>query len=374
MPLSVVSPTVRSFLPAVAALFTLAALGGCSTAKTFNNALEEPVAALAKAAAVVQAAESDVIQANALGLVEQPAANPQSLVCGAPEGLSATAADLQQFSDALETVSKVATKPDDTSFAGYVKQIRKNKEAQANADGAPGAELQAAAKKKKDNFNRCMALFAADTAANAKLSADPALNATAIAPVVGLIMAWGDLAKELLKYGEAAQREKAVRATVASLLPQLEEARKELAEDTKDGKFGSKVVYPASASPLATQMNRSNLGASITIRRWMTAKSIRANWDSLAPCRSAATPRNCLASAADRAAAAELSLQIANYRSLYKIDDKKILDALKAGLDQAQKANASVSLPDLMDALMGIGDAVTSISDKVDAVHKARDN
>lgn len=126
---------------AIAALLT-----GCATSKHFNNALTEPAKASTKAAEVVASAANDVLRANALGLVDTPPADPTELVCATQEGLRAATSNLGQFGDALETVGKVAEKPDNVSFAGYIHQIRKNKEAIAAAGDAPEVERQLAEK------------------------------------------------------------------------------------------------------------------------------------------------------------------------------------------------------------------------------------
>jgi hypothetical protein len=358
----------------VSLLACLALLGGCATAKNFNNALAEPVATSSKAAEVVASAAADVLRANAFGLVESPPANPIELVCATQEGLRGTTINLRQFSEALEAVDKVASKPDDTSFSGYISQIRKNQEAIAAAGGAPNAEQQIAAKKRVAEYNRCKALFSADWNANPRLSADSAMQLHGMTPTLGIILAFRDLALTLLKYGEAAQREEAIKATVASLVPQLDEAVKRLAAPLDPAAFGSHVVYASSASPLALEMNKSNLGASLSIQRWMTAMQIRGSWENLAACRKAQSPATCMGNADARANAADFAVQIASYRNLAKINDQSVLEALGGAVKKARKASdGKASLAEIMDALFGIGDAVADIADKADAIKKAKD-
>ncbi len=369
--------SISRLLRLVAVCLTSAALlAGCATAKHFNKALEEPAEASGKAADVVESAAADVLRANALGLVESPPDTPDELVCATQEGLRASAINLRQFNVALEAVDDVATKPDDVSFAGYIAQIRKNKEALAAAGEAPGAEQQAAEKQRQADYNRCKALFPADWNAGPRLTKDGAMQLHGITPTLGIVLAFRDVALALLQYGEAAQREAAIRATVARLVPQLKTSVANLRAPVNGASFGSRVVYAAPApgqSTAALEMNKSNLGAAVSIQRWMTAMQLRADWESLAPCRAAKAPLACLGKAEARATAADFAAQVAIYRNLAKIDDKKVLDALDAAVAKAEKASSGqASLADILDALFGIGDAVADVAGKVDAVKEAR--
>jgi hypothetical protein len=120
-------------------------------------------------------------------------------------------------------------------------------------------------------------------------------------------------------------------------------------------------------------MNKSNLGAALSIRRWMTAMQVRATWQSLAACRAAVPTDPCLANGGARANAADFAAQVASYRTLAKLDDKAILAELRDALAKARAAHdRKASLADLLDALSTIGDAVSDIGDSVDAVKAAR--
>lgn len=197
-----------------------------------------------------------------------------------------------------------------------------------------------------------------------------------IAPTLGMVLAFRDIAQTLLKYGEAAQREEAVKATVAQLLPQLEEAVHRLAAPVDPTRFGSRVVYAAPAAGAAAPaqaMNQSNLGAALSIQRWMTAMQVRATWDSLAACRAGAGAQSCLGNADARANAADFAAQVANYRNLAKLDDRVILQGLEDAVKKARAASERhASLGDVIDALSTVGDAVGEIGDGVDALKAAR--
>lgn len=370
-----VSSTASVVRLCISGLASLTLLMGCTTTKNFNNALTEPAVISAKAAEVVAAAASDVLRANVLGLVESSPESPIELVCATQEGLRSTTINLRQFSEALEAVGKVAAKPDNVSFTGYISQIRKNKEAIETSGGAPNIEQQLAAKSRVDEYNRCKILFAADWSASPKLSSDGSMQVHGFTPTLGVILAFRDVALALLKYGEAAQREQAIKATVAVLLPQLEQSVQKLAAPVDANTFGSRVVYATitpGAPALAQEMNKTNLGASVSIQRWMTAMRIKANWNALGPCRMGQPMNACLGNADARANAEDFTAQISNYRNLAKINDQKILKALGDAVRKARAASdQQASLSDIFDALFTIGDAVSDIADKVDAAKQA---
>jgi len=346
-------------------------LCGCGTASKFSDALSDSASDASKAADVATSASSDVLKAHALGLVDSKNFQFERGVCSSSGGTLTVADDLSQFSDALDTVNKVAKKPDDISFAGYVSQIRKNQAAIKAAKKDSNAEKQASLQKRAKNYATCVELFKADIDPQTRLEFNSTFHANNIGPVLGVFLTFRDVATALLQYGEAAQRERAVRETIKSLVPQLQEVVDDL-KNTDLSVLDTHVSYPSSAQK-AIDLNKSRLGATISIERWMVAQQINSIWNHLKSCRSGTIPSTCISDRDKRDDAADIATLTATYRSLAKIDANDVVDSLNSAIQKASKADTA-SIADLFDGLFAIGDAVSTISDKVDAVKKARDN
>ncbi len=353
--------------PAVYAMGAIL-LSGCASTGGVSAALSDPADTVKTASEVVGSAEIDLLSFVAMGEIKAPP-SLSDLVCVPTNGPKVTSAELGLFSDALDTINKVNTKPDDTSFAGYVTQFRKNKAAIDDASAPPGIEKKNALEKELNAQDRCKKLFEADSSVS-KQPSSTGFHVNSIAPFIGVALAVRDLATSLLQYGEAAQRAKAVQATIEKLIPQLNDGLKELAKDADPATFGYIVTYPQSVAGPAVEMSKSNLGAALTIRRWAIAHTINAIWDELKQCR---TSSACIRSGLARSSANEFGVKVQAYRSLSKLDDKKILADLKDATEAADKASKNKSIAAAFDAVFTIGDAVSGIADKVDAVKKARD-
>lgn len=331
--------------------------------------MEEPVKASAKAAAIADAAEQDVLRAYSVGMVADKVLNFSEVVCKAWDGPSATQANLSVFSDVLDTVQKVAEKPSDTSYSGYIKKFRENA-----ANAAPKdikAEQDEADKKAKASQLRCAGLYEADVAAGTTLASSEAPPNAAMPLFFTRILGLDQLVKAILSQAEAAQREAAVRKTIEYVLPQLEAASKDLrAEPT--AAFGPRVRYKPGEANEATQMNTTALGATITIRRWFLAQQIQEQWRYLRACQER-KGQGCLGDPAVQSAMNSLVLNVRAYRSLAKADSTRVLTALDAAIEASHASlQPSKSPSSWIDALVTIGDAVSSLSDAWDKYEKSK--
>lgn len=347
-------------------------LVGCGAGGQFVKGMAEPVAALNSAAAVAAEAERDMLRAKLLGLVSNSIeASAGGAICELAAGPRAAQQDLGVFGDALETVKKVGEKPSDTSYAGYIRQFRKNAAA-TEPPQSPEDRRKKEEEKRQAQFERCVNLYAADTSRETQL-VNPAEARTGggLTVLVGIVMSADGLAKAILGPFEQLQREAAVRATITHLIPQLEEARDALKNDLK-GDFGARIVFGKDAHEVAVRMNRNVIGATITLRRWLVARQIDAQWKQLETCRNG-SQKDCIGAPGVQMTMAAFVENVAAYRTLAAIDTDKVIVQLDAAV---KAANDSLKVSDpaqWIDALISVADVFSSISDAYGKYDKSKD-
>lgn len=345
------------------------ALVGCTSSVQFNRVMEKPAAAAKGAAEVARGADQDLIRALALGVYKADgAADFPIVLCWPRKGPDVAGANLMTFADALQTVNKVAEKPQDTSYAAYIRRFGELEKA-GNRDVK--AERAAALKEIQAARERCELLAVQDAQGRLVDVSDVGVALT-VPPIVGQILALDQLIKALVAQTEKAARAAVVREVIRNLLPQLREAVGELAKEPGPT-FGPRVVYPTGTSKDAETMNRTVLGATITIRRWFVGTQARAQWAALEGCRKGAPSTGCLGRHSEVALADSLVGNAYAYRALAQNDSQKLLDQLSKATDGAEAATKEGSLADMIDALIGIGDALSGISDKYEAYRKTRE-
>lgn len=346
------------FLFLIAPCLSIAA---CGSAGNFSRALDEPVKMANSASSIARSAESDRIKAIALG---NYSTNLADLVCNPSSGPLTAQSNLGVFSDALDTVQKVGEKPDDTSYAGYLRSFRKNSE-NINSEPEPIEITQKKIREKQVKlYKKCVAHFKQDVAANNLYT--PPIKAGSTA-AVATFLSLDKLVKLTLKNIEEAQREKAVRATISEILPQLREAHKQLsAEDDKS--FGMRVQYQP-----GVVVDHTNLGEVVNLRRWYVAKEIDGIWQDLSVCRTSGQ-LNCLKSTQTRAGVNNFAESVLNYRSLASVDSGKVLTALDQSIKKIEDVDqGKISLAEVVDGLVAIADAVSGLDGAYKDYDKSKD-
>ena len=350
------------------AVIGAAALAGCGTTASFTRGMEEPVKAIANAAALADEAEQNVLKAVATGLA------PSSLTLGdlvcKPLGLGPgdVRTQLRAFGDVLDTVRKVGEKPDDTSYAGYIRKFRENAAAgQPPAD--PAAEQAEARKKELERLSRCNALFKADTATGTQLR--PLDGEGALPMFFTRLLGFDQLVKAILGQAEALSREAAVKRTIQMLLPGLKEAATQL-KTVPTPTYGPLVRYAASSVPEAEGMNGTVLGATVNVRRWYVAQQARTQWEYLSRCRAAAD-KACFGDPDVQAAANGFAASVYSYRSLAKVDSAKVQATVDAAVVAAEKSLEVKGAAGWIDGLIGIADALSALDDAYGKYDKSKD-
>lgn len=343
-------------------------LAACSTTSDFSRGMGEPLKVLNQAAAIADGAESDVLRAHALGMSGTQSPLSDS-VCVKWAGPSVTQSGLALFADAYETVGKVAEKPTDTSYAGYIQKFRENTENGAELDVK--TEQEKARQKAIAKMDRCKLLFLADIGPGVSLAPLPT-RAAALPEIFGTVLALDKLIKAGLALMEAAQREAAVRATISGLIPQMREAQQSLSAPVTAA-FGPVVRFPDVTAQPVLAMNSSAVGATITIRRWFVAQQIVGQWAYLQPCRERKRA-NCLGEPEVNRVVNKLVENVARYRALSRIDSTKVLSSVDAAINAAEASLQTGKNPaNLIDALVGLADAVSTISDAYVAYDATKD-
>jgi len=363
------------------ALIGLAALAsGCGTTATgFSSALDAQIKFAQSARAIATLAEADAIKAKWLGMTgKKPAADTWAAdvaldVCTPTSGIYASDTALAAFGDSVEVLKKVAEKPADVSYAAYVAQFRKNGK---YLDAAVRQEDRAAVAEAKHKAllatlearERCRRLFMADTGATLSPSGNPLVEGGDRA--LASILAFDVVFKAVLGGIEKMQRDEAVRATALNLTRELRAAHAELAS-TDLAAFAPRVDYaPADAQGPAAAMNRTRLGATITLHRWYLATEIRAITNTLAHC-----DASCLGDSARRKNLDDLVQAMLGYRALSAIDTDQALESIGAGLGKAQEAaDGKVGMADILDGFLAIADSLAGIDKAYGDYRQARGN
>ncbi|UXH80102.1 hypothetical protein [Roseateles amylovorans] len=364
---------------AILSLASVCLLSACATATRFNDAMEGAVKTTKSAGDVIDAAEKDLIRAHAIGAVEYTlgvGVTLEDLTCRPRPGVSATAESLKVFSDATDLVAKVAKKPDDTTYAGYIAKLKADREAAKAPQGAEEA-MQLKAKEAEAAVRRCSETFQADTSAEPKLGPAKSVGTTD-ANALAIIGALDKVFKTLLSAIEAAERDAAVKATVEAVIPPMEEARDRLKKKYDGGDYGPVVRFNAAPAEIV-EMNRTVLGGAITLERWYVARKINVLWVRLeTSCRSDKAKKaktegmDCLADHAVRADVDALVEAIYAYRGLAPLDSKKILEKLDKSIVDAKNSKA-VKTADLLEGIATVAGSLSDISDAWEKYKKAKE-
>lgn len=345
-----------------------AALAGCGTTSSFTRGMEEPVKAIANAATLANEAEQNVLKAVATGLASS-SLTLDDLVCKlASPGAVEVHGQLQAFGDALDTVRKVGEKPDDTSYAGYVRKFRESAAA-GQPPTNPDAEQTEALKKEAERIARCKELFKADTAAGTQLMAPE--GEAALPMIITRLLGFDQLVKALLGQAEALSREAAVKRTIQTLLPGLKKASAQL-KMVPTPTYGPLVRYTAGSAPKAEGMNGTVLGATVNIRRWYIAQQARTQWEYLSRCRAAAD-KSCFGDPAIQAAANGFAASVHSYRSLAKVDAVKVQAMVDDAVAAAESSLEIQGAAAWIDGLIGIADALSALDDAYGKYDKSKD-
>ncbi|WP_223524003.1 hypothetical protein [Pseudomonas sp. BF-RE-24] len=336
-------------------------IAACGSAGKFSRALDEPVKMANGASAIAALAERDRIKAIALG---NPKANLADLVCNRSSGPLTVESNLGVFGDALDTIQKVAEKPDDTSYAGYLRSFRKNAE-NINSEPEPIEIIRKKMREKQVKlYQRCIGQFNQDMAANNLYV--PAIKGGSSA-AVATFLSLDKLVKLTLKYIEEAQREKAVRSTITEILPQLREAYQQLSIK-EDQAFGLRVQYQPSDN-----VDHTSLGEVVNIHRWYVAKEISGIWQELNGCR-VSVQLSCLNKAEIRTGVNYFAESVINYRSLASVDSGKVLAALDESIKKIEEADqGKASLAEVVDGLVALADAMSGLDGAYKEYDKTKD-
>ncbi len=141
-------------------------LGGCA-ADAPTPDLTSASTAATNAAAVAHSVESEVVEARLLDLVEKESIAPSpkvppALVCLPSPSVELTAKELGAYADAINAVGKVAAKPKDATYSGYLQQFKKNREASEAAAKTPEEESEKDLKQTQEAQARCASALSAD--------------------------------------------------------------------------------------------------------------------------------------------------------------------------------------------------------------------
>jgi len=330
--------------------------------------MEDPIKVVNAASAVTQDAWDDSTVATAVGLSRDALAGTETekiatLSCAGTGGLAAVSRTLSVFSDGLEVVQDIGAAPEDTSNAGYIRQFKKNAGVLADSGDADAAK-KAAAKlvaQLQQAEMRCKTLLAADLAPSTALGSASAPRLAALPVIFGQVLAVDQLIKLFLGSAEKWQREAAVRAAVKDLHVQFDAAAKELKREPGPS-FGPVVLYGVDASAEATDANRTALGAAVTIRRWMVAKTMQQQWQALADCRHK-SGAGCLGDAQKLSLARDFATNAKRYRALSKLDPKKVHDGIDAAVAGAMSSTQIQGIGGFLDVLVGLASTLSDFED-----------
>ncbi|MBB3639657.1 MULTISPECIES: hypothetical protein [Variovorax] len=335
--------------------------------------MDDPIKMVGKASSIAGDATSTVIALQAIGVSSDVLVTPVStLACEYPNtGTAAAVRTLSVYSNGLEIVQDIGSAPEDKSYAGYIRQFKKNNEAltsKAKTDVQRQAEVHALLARQQA---RCVAMLAADLNASTTFHSLPGITGGATPAIVGTLISLDKLAKTLLEQAERLQREAAVRKTLDDLTPQFESATRVLAAEPNTF-FGPLVVYDPSMDNEATRMNKSVLGAALTIDRWMTAKVMVQQWRALAPCRvTVELGTQCLGDAQRLAVANAFAANARKYQALSQLDAERLLNGISKATDAAKSASRLDGVGGFLDALMGLAGALSDVDAAYVATQKA---
>jgi hypothetical protein len=323
-------------------------IAGCAATSAAPN-LNAAAAKATDAAVVVHRVQGEILEARLLGLVEQESLMPSkwvpaALACRAPPSVELTAKELGAYADAINTVGKVAAKPKDVSYGGYLQQFKKNRAAESAAAETPEEESAKDRQETLAREQRCMTLLSQDV--QARLTGPGVAGANlAIAALPAALASIDGLIRAVLGVIEQAQRDVAVRKAAQHMVVVLKQATAKLSEP------------PDSADYRLAGESTSRLGNALAIHRWFAAQRLQADWDRLHDV-NREKQTWLLWEAADRFVADAQS-----YETLSANDPDKLLQQLRAALEQASIIDDKTTIGAIFDTLGNMAAALAGVDD-----------
>jgi hypothetical protein len=333
-------------------------LAGCA-ADAPKPDLTPAATAATNAAAVAHNVESEILEARLLDLVEKESLAPSSkvppaLVCVPSPSAELTAKELGAYADAINAVAKVAAKPKDASYAGYLQQFKKNREALEAAAKTPEEESEKDLKQTQEARSQCTSALISDVQKHLlgpEIAGDrfviTALSA-AVADINGMILG-------LLSVAEQAQRAVAVRKAAQHMIITLQAATKLLSEP------------PENTDYRLEGESSSRLENTLAIHRWFAAQRLQGDWDALHAAQAQKSKAG-VWEAADR-----FATDAQNYVKFSAVDPQKLLKDLQKAVDDAARIDDKTSVEEIVESLANIGTALAGVDDKYKAFRKTID-
>jgi hypothetical protein len=343
----------------VLAFMALLSLVSACVSTTVPPNLNAAATKASDAALLAHGVAGEILEARLLGMVDNESIAPSksvppALVCKSSPSIELTAKELGAYADAINIVGKVAEKPKDLTYSGYLQQFKKNREAITATAKDPGEESEKDKQDTIDAQNRCMTLLSSDldkhllgprvTGNGLLISALPA----AIASIDGMV-------KAVLAVIDQAQRDMAVRKSAEHMVVVLKDATAKLSESPGTGDY----TLPGESD--------TRLGNTLAIHRWFAAQRLQEDWDRLH--RNKQDKETWLAwEAADK-----FVVDADAYAKLSANDPDKLLKQLQSALDQASTINDKTSLDEIFDSLGNMASALSGVNDKYKAFRKTID-
>jgi hypothetical protein len=331
---------------------------GCASTTVAPN-LNAAAAKATDTAAVVHGIAGEVLEARLLGLIENESIAPSkrvppTLVCKPSPSIELAAKELGAYADAINTVGKVAGKPKDVSYGGYLQQFKQNHEAIAAASKSTEEESDKDRQETIDAQTRCMALLSSDVdkhLSGPRLQGNGLVESALPAVLAGI----DGLAKSVLALIEQAQRDVAVRKSAQHMVAILRQATAKLGES------------PGTSDYTLPGESATRLGNALAIHRWFAAQRLQTDWDRLHQVNQ--EKETWLAWEAAERFAADAGV----YVKLSANDPDKLLKQLQAALDRAGAIDDKTSVAEIFDSLSNMASALSGVDDKYKAFRKTID-
>jgi hypothetical protein len=340
----------------VPALMALMFLACACVSTTIPPNLNAAATKASNTALLVHGVEGEILEARLLGLVDHESIAPSksvppALVCKSSPSIELAAKELGAYADAINLVGKVAEKPKDSTYSGYLQQFKKNHEAITAASKNADEESDKDKQETLDAQNRCLTLLSSDLGKHL-MGPRVAGNELAISALSAVVASVDGMAKAVLAFIEQAQRDAAVRKSAEHMVAVLKDATAKLSEPPGAGDY----TLPGEAD--------TRLGNTLAIHRWFAAQRLQEDWDRLQ--RIKQDKATWLAGEA----ADKFVVDAAAYVTLSANDPDKLLKQLHSALDQASTINDKTSLNEIFDSLSNMASALSGVDDKYKAFRK----
>jgi hypothetical protein len=331
-------------------------VAGCATTTTAPD-LTGAATQATNAATIAHQVNKDLLSARLMKMVTGEVlvisqTVPTALVClPSSPSVELTGKELGAYADAINAIAKVAAKPTDVSYAGYLQQFRKDQSAIDTASKDTNTESEKDLQQTKDAQARCSALLTADLKAELHGPA-PRPGQFAVTAIPAVVASIDGLIKSVLSAKELAKRDEAVRKSTAHMVTVLRDVTAKLQES------------PGPYDYVLANAPNTRLGNTLSIHRWMAARRLQSDWEHVVQAQTVTGSGNAW-EVTDRFVA-----DADSYVSLSAIDSDKLLTQLTGAIDKANDASGKASLAELFDSLSEIGSALSGINDKYSAFRK----